>query len=58
MDSTELVIKTRDSNEFKISIDVLLNMEDFMVKNMIEDVDGTSELYIDEDYIIIKNIME
>lgn len=58
MDSTELVIKTRDSNEFKISIDVLLNMEDFMIKNMIEDVGDTSELYIDEDYIIIKNIID
>ena len=58
MDSTELVIKTRDSKEFKIPIDVLLNMEDFMIKNMIEDTKDTSEIYINEDYNLIKSVFD
>ena len=44
--------------ELVIKLDVILNMEDFMIKNMIEDTEDTSDLYIDEDYIIIKNIMD
>jgi hypothetical protein len=59
MTSTELIIKTRDDYEFKIPINVLLDMEKFMIKNMIEDIDDIDvEIYIDEDYIIIKNIMD
>ena len=58
MDSSNLIIKTRDGKELVIKLDVILNMEDFMIKNMIEDTEDTSDLYIDEDYIIIKNIMD
>ena len=58
MDSSDLIIKTRDGKELVIKLDVILDMEDFMIKNMIEDTGDTSELELDEDYIIIKNIMD
>ena len=56
MDSSDLIIKTRDGKELVIKLNVILDMEDFKIKNMIEDTGDTSELELDEDYIIIKNI--
>jgi hypothetical protein len=58
MDSTELIIKTRDRKELVFKLNVILNMEDFMIKNMIEDIGDSSDFEIDEDFIIIKNILD
>ena len=58
MNNNLLIIKTRDDREFKITLDTLLKMEDFFIKNMIEDTSDTRDLYIDEDYEIIKSIMD
>ena len=53
-----MAIKTRDGKELIIKLDVIINMEDFMIKNMIEDTGDISELEIDEDYTVIKNILD
>jgi hypothetical protein len=58
MDSSELIIKTRDRKQLVIKLDVILKMEDFMIKNLIEDSGDTSDIDIDEDYNIIKNILD
>jgi hypothetical protein len=51
-------IKSRDDKILKLPVKTLLAMEDFMIKHMIEDTKDTSDLYIDEDYNIIKNILD
>jgi hypothetical protein len=53
-----LVINSRDKQSFQINLDDLFKMESFMIKNLVEDTDDTSELEIDEDSDIIKNIID
>lgn len=53
-----LVINTRDNQSFEIKLDDLYNMENFMIKNLVEDTDDTSELNINEDLDIVKNIID
>ena len=53
-----LVINTRDNQSFEIKLDDLYNMESFMIKNLVEDTGDTSELNIDEDLDIVKNIID
>ena len=56
MDS--LIIKSRDDKIFKIEMSDIRNMGEFMIKNMIEDTHKTLEIYINEDYEIIKSIFD
>lgn len=58
MNSQEITITTRDRKQLVIKLDVILKMEDFMIKNLIEDTGDTSDIDIDEDYNIIKNILD
>ena len=58
MESNILKIKSRDDKILKIQISDLYNMESFMIKNLIEDTIDTSEIYIEEDCEIIKNILD
>ena len=54
MDSSNLIIKTRDGKELVIKLDVILDMEDFMIKNMIEDTGDTSELELMKITLLLK----
>ena len=58
MSDTYITIKSRDGKELNITLESLEYMEDFMIKNMIMDTGDTSNINIDEDYIIIKSIID
>ena len=56
-----LVINTRDNLTLEIPIKDFENMEEFYLKNMLEDTEDTDDsdpLFINEDYNIIKNIID
>jgi hypothetical protein len=53
-----LVINTRDKLTFEIPIKDFDNMEEFYLKNMLEDTTDSDPLFINEDYNIIKNIID
>lgn len=54
----EIHIRSRDGKIFIFPINELINMEDFMIKNIIEDTKDTSEIYINEDYNLIKSVFD
>lgn len=58
MSDTEITIKSRDGEKLNITFHSLEIMDDFMIKNMVIDTGDTSDIYIDEDYIIIKSIID
>ena len=58
MSDTYITIKSRDGEKLNITFHSLEIMDDFMIKNMVMDTGDTSDLYIDEDYIIIKSIID
>lgn len=58
MSDTYITIKSRDGEELNITFHSLEIMDDFMIKNMVIDTGDTSDIYIDEDYIIIKSIID
>jgi hypothetical protein len=51
-------INTRDNLTLEIPLEDFDKMEDFMIKNMIYDTGDTSPIDINEDYKIIKNIID
>ena len=54
----EIHIKSREGRIFIFQKSDLMDMEDFMIKNMIEDTEDSSEIYINEDYNVIKSIFD
>jgi hypothetical protein len=58
MTDTEITIKSRDGQNLNIPFHSFEIMDDFMIKHMIMDTNDTSHIYIDEDYIIIKSIID
>lgn len=53
-----LVINTRDKLTLEIPIEDFNKMEEFYLKNMLEDTNDTDPIFINEDYSIIKNIID
>ena len=53
-----VIINTRDKMTVKVPLEDILGMEDFMIKNMLEDVNDSSDIEINEDYDIIKCIID
>ncbi len=53
-----VIINTRDKMTVKVPLEDILGMEDFMLKNMLEDTNDSSDIKINEDYDIIKCIID
>lgn len=52
-------IETRDEKKIKYPVQDILGMEDFFLRNMLEDCEDSKEaIYINEDYDIIINILD
>ena len=54
----KLVINTRDKLTFEIPIRDFDNMEDFYLKNMLDDTNDDDPIIINEDLNIIKNVID
>lgn len=54
----DLIIHTRDDKIIKYPLTSFVNMDEFYLKNLIEDTKDTSEIHIDEDYDIIICILD
>ena len=54
----DLIINTRDDKIIKYPLTSFVNMDEFYLKNLIEDINDNSELNIDEDYDIIICILD
>jgi hypothetical protein len=52
------VLNFRDNKQFKISNIELIKLEDFYIKNIVEDCNDDSNICINEDYDIVKNIFD
>lgn len=53
-----VVINTRDKMTIQIPLEDFDTMEDFMIKNMLEDINDSSDIEINEDCDIIKCILD
>ena len=53
-----LVINTRDDKIIKYPLTSFVNMDEFYLKNLIQDIEDNSDIHIDEDYDIIICILD